>query len=173
MRLWRRGEAMSSNEILVALRRIMRAIELRSKELEKLAGLTVPQLLVLRSLREAGKINVSELANQVSLSQGTATTIVQRLELKGLLRKEPSRQDRRMVLIELTESGRDKLAELPEMFQERFVEQFDKLEPWEQKMLTASVERIAAILQADDVVAAPIAPILQVGEIFSDQDGPK
>lgn len=152
---------MSSNEILVALRRIMRAVDLRSKALEKQVGLTVPQLLVLQVLNDQGRLNVSEIANAVNLSQGTATSIVQRLVSKGLVRKEPSSADRRMVLVELTGPGKRKLEDAPELFQEKFTERFEQLDSWEQKMLISAVERIAAIMNAEAVHAAPI---LQVGE---------
>ncbi len=152
---------MSSNEILVALRRIMRAIDLRSKALEKQVGLTVPQLLVLQVLNEADRLNVSEIANAVNLSQGTATSIVQRLVAKGLVSKQGSSSDRRMVMVALTARGKSKLAASPELFQEKFTERFEQLDSWEQKMLISAVERIAAIMNAEDV---PAAPILQVGE---------
>lgn len=153
---------MNSSDILVALRRIMRAIDLRSKQLQKLAGLTVPQLLLMQAVRDAGEITVSEAAHRVSLSQGTVTAVLQRLELKGLIRRERSSIDRRKVLIVLTPSGRKKLERSPELLQEEFIKRFDRLADWEQKMLVSALERIAAIMDAETVDASPI---LSVGEI--------
>ena len=48
-----------------------------------------------------------------------------------------------------------------------FVKAFDKLESWEQHMLIASVERIAELMDAEDLSASPI---LDVGE-FEMRDG--
>lgn len=157
---------MDSSEILIALRRIMRAIDLRSKRLEKTAGLTVPQLLVLQELAYAGELSVSELAQRVSLSQGTVTSIVQRMETKGLLHKSRSGHDRRKVQVVLTTQGQDTLASSPGLLQEEFVERFEQLEPWEQKMLTSALERIAEIMDAERMDASPI---LQVGEILPER----
>jgi DNA-binding MarR family transcriptional regulator len=154
---------MNSNEILVALRRIMRAIDLHSKQLERLAGLTVPQLLVMKCVLEAGELSVGDLARGVSLSQGTVTSILKRLELKGLVAKQRPRDDRRKVLITLTDKGQAQLSSSPELLQQEFMNRFEALQPWEQKMLTSAVERIATIMDAEAVDASPI---LQIGEIL-------
>lgn len=159
---------MSSNEILVALRRIMRAIDLHSKHLERMAGLTVPQLLVMQCVLEAGELSVSDIARYVSLSQGTVTSILKRLETKGLVVKHRPQDDRRKVLIRLTPKGQTQLADSPDLLQQEFMNRFEALEDWEQKMLTSAVERIAAIMDAETVDASPI---LQVGEILKDTGG--
>jgi DNA-binding MarR family transcriptional regulator len=158
---------MESRAILIALRRIMRAIDLHSKKLERSAGLTVPQILVLQCLAEAGQLAVSEVARRVSLSQATVTSILSRLENKGLLTRSRAERDKRMVLVQLTDQGVDGVRQLPDLLQEDFVSRFDDLESWEQAMLTAAVERIAAILDAQRVDASPI---LQVGEIAEDPE---
>lgn len=156
---------MISNQILVALRRITRAIDLRSKKLERLVGLTVPQLLVLQVLRDTGEQSVSELARGVSLSQSTVTSILMRLQTKRLVTKEKQDEDRRKVLITLTDLGRERLENSPELLQQEFINRFQSLESWEQKMLVSAVERIASIMDAD---SADASPILQIGEILHD-----
>lgn len=158
---------MSSREILVALRRIMRAIDMRSKKLEKLVGLTVPQLLVLQTLQESGELPVGDIARRVNLSQGTVTSVLQRLESKGLVTRQRRSDDRRKVGIVLTRNGTQQLANAPELLQEEFIARFEQLEGWEQNMLTAAVQRIAAIMDAEAVDASPI---LQVGEILPEQE---
>ena len=162
---WARDSFMTSNEILVALRRITRAIYLHSKKLEKLVGLTVPQLLVLQTLRDTGEQTVSELARCVSLSQSTVTSILMRLQTKGLVAKGKRDEDRRKVLITLTDLGGERLEDSPELLQKEFIDRFQNLDSWEQKMLVSAVERIASIMDADTVDAAPI---LQPGEIILD-----
>ena len=159
---------MDSREILVALRRIMRAVDLHSKKLERQVGLTVPQILVLQALGEANGPSVSELARQVSLSQATVTSILDRLAGKKLLQRRRDTADRRVVTVSLTAAGRRRARELPHLLQEDFVSRFDGLESWEQSMLTAAVQRIAAILDPGEVDASPI---LQYGEMAADTDG--
>lgn len=148
--------------ILTSIRRITRAIDLHSKRLVKRSGLTVPQLLVMRSILRQGKIAIGAIANDISLSQGTVTAIVDRLERQGLVRRERSGDDKRVVLVCLTLDGQKKLEEAPEPIQAGFVREFRKLTDWEQHMLISAFERVAVMMNAEEIDAAPI---LEVGEL--------
>jgi len=164
---------MGSKDILVALRRIMRAADLHSKKLERQVGLTVPQILIMQAVHEAGGLQVSEIARSVNLSQGTVTAVLSRLEGKKLLNRGRVESDRRVVRITLTALGEEHVANAPELLQEAFLENLRRLEPWEQSMLTYAVQRIAALMDAQSIDAAPI---LQPGEVqpeaADDPEGP-
>lgn len=153
--------------ILIALRRITRAIDLQSKRLMKTTGLTAPQLVILQLLKREGVLSSGAIARSVMLSQATVTSIVERLERGDLVRRRRGETDRRQVFVELTEAGLAKMEAAPELLQAGFVKAFDKLESWEQHMLIASVERIAELMDAEDLGASPI---LDVGE-FETRDG--
>lgn len=56
-------------ELLIALRRVIRAIDLRSKQLNKSIGLTGPQLLVLRFVGQQPGVMVRQIANNINLSK--------------------------------------------------------------------------------------------------------
>ena len=66
------------DEILVALRRITRAIDLQSKRLLKTAGLTTSQLLVLQVIDDLGSPTPSSISREVVLSQATVTSLIVR-----------------------------------------------------------------------------------------------
>jgi DNA-binding MarR family transcriptional regulator len=153
---------MNSDEILVSLRRIMRAVDLHSKQLEKQAGLTVPQMLIMRTVAQAGSLPVNRIARAVSLSQGTVTSVLDRLEKRGYAGRKRDPGDRRVVAVSLTARGRALLAKAPGLLQEGFVRRYGQLPDWEQSLLVAAVQRIASLMGAETVDAAPI---LQVGEI--------
>ena len=150
------------DEILIALRRIMRATDLQSQKLSRQSGLTVPQLLVMQAIEKEGSPSTSALARHIVVSQATVTRIIDRLERAGLVKREKSSQDKRVVNVRLTEDGLAKLATAPEPLQAEFLREYRKLEDWEQKMLKSSLLRIAAMMDAHDLDAAPI---LQTGEI--------
>ena len=152
--------------MLISLRRIMRAIDLHSKQLERQVGLTVPQILIMQTVDVTDSLPVSEIARRVSLSQATVTSILDRLEKKDFVRRDRNQTDRRIVSISLTPSGKSQIDNAPDLLQEDFINRFEQLEPWEQKMLTSALERIAAMMDAEKVDASPI---LQVGEILTDQ----
>lgn len=152
--------------ILTAIRRITRAIDLHSKRMVKHSGLTVPQLLVMQSILRQGKIAIGAIATDISLSQGTVTAIVDRLERQKLVRRERSGDDKRVVLVCLTLEGQRKLEEAPEPIQASFVREFRTLSEWEQHMLISAFERVAVMMNAEEIDAAPI---LEVGDL---QDAP-
>lgn len=159
---------MREYEILVAIRRVMRAVDMRSKQLERKAGLTVPQWLVLQTLTEAGSLQISELARRVSLTHATVTSILNRLSAKDLVQRKRNSVDRRAVTVSLTAKGMTAFEGAPELLQKTFVTRFQQLEPWEQKLLTSAIERVASMMEADDL---EVSPILEVGEILSQRVG--
>ena len=150
------------DELLVSLRKIMRAADLHSQKLMKESGLTAPQLLVMQAIEREGSPSTSTLARQISVSQATMTRIIDRLERAGLVERQKSSKDKRVVNISLTVSGRTKLESAPEPLQAGFLREFRKLEGWEQQMLMSSLSRIATMMDAQDIDAAPI---LQTGAI--------
>ena len=144
------------DEILIALRRITRAIDLRSKELLKRTGLTAPQLAVLQTLRRQGALSGRAVAEAVSLSQPTVTSILDRLERDGLVVRQRSEADRRVVHVRLTESGRERVGAAPELLQAGFLREYRRLDDWERHMLIAALQRIAEMMDAQDLDASPI-----------------
>jgi DNA-binding MarR family transcriptional regulator len=143
------------DQVIVALRRVIRAVDLHSRTLVESHGLTGPQALILKGL-EGGSLPAGELASRVNLSQGTVTDILNRLEKRGLIIRIRDTQDRRRVRIQLTAGGQSILEQSPPLLQERFVERFNNLQDWEQTQLLASLQRIAAMMDAEDIDAAPV-----------------
>ncbi|KPQ28615.1 MAG: transcriptional regulator [Marinobacter excellens HL-55] len=152
-------------QVLVALRRVIRATDLHSKRLSKHAGLTGPQLLIMRTIRDLGEVTIGTIAENVSLSQATVTTILDRLELRKLVYRVRSTKDKRKVHAHLTEDGADLLARAPNPLQEDFIEKFQNLAEWEQTMILASLQRVANMMNADDIDASPL---LTVGSVLKD-----
>lgn len=72
--------------------------------LEKL-GLTYPQYLVMLVLWDEQKLSVKELGERLMLDSGTLSPLLKKLQEKHLLTRTRSREDERVVLIELTDTG--------------------------------------------------------------------
>ncbi|MEY3007641.1 MAG: hypothetical protein RI942_1983 [Pseudomonadota bacterium] len=153
-------------ELLIALRRIIRAIDLHSKKLNRESGLTGPQLIILQTINALPEVTPKRLASEVTLSQGTVTVILDRLEARGLIQRVRSERDRRSYHLTLSETGRNLLAKAPPPLQDAFIERFSKLEQWEQTQILSSVQRLAVMMDAVDIDAAPM---LEIGTI---QAGP-
>ena len=144
------------DQVLVSLRQIIRAIDLHSKKLERVSGLTGPQLLVMQLIGTHGEVTSGVIAREVSLSQATVTSIIDRLERKGMLTRERSTHDKRKVLVSLTEAGRLALEKAPTLLQESFIHAFNKLENWEQSLILSSLQRVSDMMNATELDAAPL-----------------
>ncbi len=145
-----------SEQMLIALRRVMRAVDLHSRRLMQSHSLTGPQALILQAVATTGEITAGELAGRISLSQATVTDIVNRLEQRGLLTRERSESDRRKVLLRPTQAGMELNAAAPPLLQETFVRRFGELKQWEQLQLLYSIQRIAELMDAEGLDAAPL-----------------
>lgn len=149
-------------DVLVALRRVIRATDIHSRKLIKTSGLTAPQLLLMQAIARAGEASIGEISKSVSLSQATVTSILDRLEKRQFLYRQRSAQDKRKVHIVLTEEGRAMLAKAPTPLQESFVRQFNALQDWEQAMIVSALQRVAQMMNAGDIDASPF---LHLGEL--------
>lgn len=144
------------DHVLVALRRIIRATDLHSRQLGKKTGLTTPQLVIIQAVSNLKDPTVSDIAKAVSLSLATVTTILNRLERNGIINRVRSSVDRRRVIVTLTEDGQTLQATAPKPLQDSFVARFSRLASWEQHSIVASLERVAMMMDADDLDAAPL-----------------
>ncbi|APE06137.1 MULTISPECIES: MarR family winged helix-turn-helix transcriptional regulator [Alteromonas] len=149
-------------ELLVALRRVIRAVDLRSKQLSKHVGLTGPQLLVMQNIEERPGIMVREIAENINLSPATITNILDRLESRDLATRIRSTKDKRKVGVFLTERGKEAVKDAPRPLQEHFVERFSQLKEWEQSQMVATMQRIATMMDAENIDASPF---LELGSI--------
>ncbi|XXT22288.1 MarR family winged helix-turn-helix transcriptional regulator [Sorangium sp. So ce429] len=68
-------------------------------------GLTGPQLTILKLLESFQDLSLSTLSERIRAQNSTVTGIVDRMEREGLVRRERSRADRRVVHIRLSEKG--------------------------------------------------------------------
>lgn len=154
-------------ELLVAIRQIIRAIDLRSKKLSKAVGITGPQLLVLQEVSALPGLTSKQVSDSINLSQATVTSILDRLESKELLVRKRDSEDRRKVSLYLTDIGIETLKDAPRAMEDTFIEKFENIEPWEQTLLLSSVQRVASMMNAGELDAAPI---LNLGDIHAPKD---
>lgn len=80
--------------------------------------LPVNQLVVLGILGDEGILSISEVCKKISVSKPQMTIIIDKLEKKGLVYRVYSKEDRRIINIDLTEKGKEYLSSLLEMFKE-------------------------------------------------------
>lgn len=125
----------------------------------KKSGLTIPQIMVLGAIQELGDVTIKRISSEVSLSQATVTTILNRLEERSFVERVRSCIDKRVVNVKLANKGSKALESAPSLLQETFIENFESLDLWEQTQILSSLQRVASMMDAEEIDAAPILDI--------------
>jgi DNA-binding MarR family transcriptional regulator len=85
--------------------RVVHGIERSSKEMAISRGVTGPQRLVLRLVGLRPGVSAGAVAATLHVHPSTLTGVLRRLELQGLLTREPDVADRRRAVLRLTSKG--------------------------------------------------------------------
>jgi len=107
-------------------------------------GLSPAQMHTIEIVGHDGPLRMKSLAAKLSVTTGSLTVMVDRLEKKGLLARKPHESDRRSFLVELTEKGK-RLFVKHEQYHRRLTEEMlAALTPEEQERFSAILEKIVA-----------------------------
>lgn len=146
-------------QVLSAVRRLIRATDLDSRQLARQTNLSTSQLLVLELLAESSAQTVGTIAEHVGLAQGTVTSMIDRLEERGLVERRRSATDRRQVNVMLTKDGSELQRLAPTALQTRFLANFSRLQDWEKTAILSSLLRVADLMEAKDLDAWPVLDV--------------
>ncbi len=75
-------------------------------------GLTTPQFGILEALYHLGPLSLGDLADKLLVTGGNVTYVMDRLEEQGLVHRERSPVDRRVIQAKLTAKGHEVIAEV-------------------------------------------------------------
>ena len=125
--------------------RLIGAIEKKlgrmQRRMMQVAGLTPPQYVALSMLWEEDQRPLKELADGCHCTRATVTGIVDTLEKKGLVTRQPNPGDRRSILAKLTEKGRA-LQESAPSPEQMFGDCCNCLEPEETRQLIELLNKL-------------------------------
>jgi len=157
-----RSEA--GDRILYALRRIIRAADVYSRQLAGEYHITVPQLVCLNTVVQQGPMTPTQIGKAVHLSTSTLVGIIDRLEKKGLIQRERDARDRRLVNISTTAEGRQLAEEAPHAMMAPMYQGIHRLGPEEQQHLVTALEKLVDFLDVDEEEPADSGNPLEVAE---------
>ncbi|EJO5346745.1 MarR family transcriptional regulator [Clostridium botulinum] len=89
----------------------------------KNSGFTHQQIMVIKLIAHNGKVNISQLCNEMSLAKGTVSGIVTRLENAGYVKKIKNENDKRNTYVTFSDKG----LEFAKEFREEINKSFDKI----------------------------------------------
>lgn len=109
-----------------------------------LHDMTVAQWGPMMRLRLAGPKSTLQLGRELDMDAGALTRLLDRLEAKGLVRRERSSSDRRVVNVSLSEEGERVTAEVPAVLSDVFNAHLAGFSHEEWRMLISMLQRMIA-----------------------------
>jgi DNA-binding MarR family transcriptional regulator len=91
-----------------ALLRVTTAFDGYSSQLRRVLSLNAHERLAIVALWSKGALTMTELGARIPLSRAAVTTLVDRLEADGLVRRRGDARDRRRIVVELTERSSER-----------------------------------------------------------------
>ncbi|NIR59781.1 MAG: MarR family transcriptional regulator [Gammaproteobacteria bacterium] len=119
--------AARSRDVVQRLRIVFRAIQAHSRWVEKQCGVSAAQLWAMWELASRPGLRVSALSEALSLHQSTTSNLLDKLEAKGLVRRERSGHDHRVVRLYLTAAGRRLVEYAPRPAQGALTDALDRM----------------------------------------------
>lgn len=128
----------------IRLLRITRVTESHLREfLRSQHDSTMPRFDVMAALHRAdGELTMTELSRRLLVSNGNTTTVIDRLELDGMVQRTPSTADRRIINVALTAAGRRQFAKLAAEHEARVDEIFGDVSAADLDALEELLKRI-------------------------------
>ncbi|MBI3175345.1 MAG: MarR family transcriptional regulator [Chloroflexi bacterium] len=129
-------------EILAAFRYSLRQFLHFSEEAAQSVGLTPQQhqaLLSIKGFPGRDKITIKELAERMQIRHHSAVGLADRLVAQGLLKREPSRTDRRQVYVTLSTQGLAILEQLSSIHKEELRHTLPELQKLIEQLSTEKV----------------------------------
>jgi len=152
---------MDATEILITIRKIVRSINLESKKIQKTHGVSIPQILCLSYLHASPNFQSTqgEIRQFLNLNSSTASGIIDRLEMKGLLARLPKQGDKRVVSIVLTSKGASLLKNVPTLMHEQLSVKLKSLSESTLYQMKESLNILVTLLNIGDAEAVPMLSV--------------
>jgi len=127
------------------------------RSLSPASGLSMTAAATLAGIERLGPQRLTVLAAREGVTQPAMTQLISRLEESGLVRREASQEDGRVVLVVITDEGRAVLARRRSVRSERMAAIIAKLAPEHRAALAIALpalDALASIPRADDPARA-------------------
>lgn len=129
-------------DLFIKLVRAAATVEARTSGPVAAAGFTPSQFGALETLYYVGPMPAGRLAEKHLKSPNNFTVVISNLEKQGLVRRERSPHDRRVVLIELTDEGRRAVEQTMPDYVEAITSDLSRLTAEEQEQLAALLRKV-------------------------------
>ena len=140
-----------TREIVYAIRRLMQAGEIYTKELNKIYNVSAAQLNCLIALYENGPLSPSQIARHILVNSSTVTGIIDRLEQKDLVKRTRISSDRRVVTVELMKTGKMLAENAPPPIQQKLIDGLNQLTKGDIDQIAFTLRKLTDMLDVQDI----------------------
>ncbi|KNF08344.1 transcriptional regulator [Gottschalkia purinilytica] len=112
--------------------------------------LSKTELFTMLIVDRHGEVIMSNIANSLNISMSTATGIVDRLVSKNYLKRERSTNDRRIVVIKLSQEGKEIISNLKDTLNHYISNIYETLTDEEVKLLSKIILKVIRVFSDED-----------------------
>ena len=107
-------------------------------------GLTTSQLMILLILKDMNDIPlpIGKLTQELAISFPAVSGIIDRLHRDKLIERSHSRQDRRIVLVKLSDTGKDVIEKLLNTFENLIFDVLEKIPETDRQVIINATQRV-------------------------------
>ena len=146
-----RREAATATTVLQRFRSVARAAQRHSQSMERKSSVSGAQLWALQELADEPGQRVGELAERLAIHQSTASNMLDRVERRGLVRRDRSGPDQRVVRLYLTPEGEAVLGRSPSPARGLLPEALRRMHPERLAVLEAALDELVEHMSEIDV----------------------
>ena len=135
------------NKLLVQLFNDILQIEKNAMNNTEFKDLSITEIHTIEAIGKEGNRTMGEIANDLRITVGTLTTAINRLIKKGYVERKRIEEDRRVVVVYLTESGK-KVFDEHTLFHKEMIDEVAKnFEDYELKVLTQALSKVSEFFE--------------------------
>ncbi|MEE9466329.1 MAG: MarR family transcriptional regulator [Candidatus Neomarinimicrobiota bacterium] len=137
-----------AEELYRVFTELARGYQFRDKHATYMCDLTVSQCHSLECLQTSGSLTMGQLAGKLYLEVSTMTRVVDNLVAKGLVTRISEPQDRRVIRVEITDEGVDRVAQVQGKLIAEYQAVLEKIAPEGREAVLLGLQRMLEIFKA-------------------------
>lgn len=137
-----REDISQSLKAFIALSRVHRLVMGNANQSIQSNGLNPTEFAVLELLYHKGSQPLQQIGERILIASGSITYVVDKLEKKGLVKRTPCQEDRRVIYAQLTEQGKDFIASIFPSHEKVIHDSFEMLTASEKDELLSLLKKV-------------------------------
>ena len=128
-------ERKCTNQPFLLLMQTSKAIQERIRDEISKNKLSITEFSVLEVLFYQGKQTIQQIGNRILISSGSMTYVIDKLEQKGMIKRNDCKEDRRVIHITLTTGGMEMMENIMPKYQDMVDSFFEDLTEDESELM--------------------------------------